>query len=401
MKPRMLFLWWIAASGFFLLCSSAQAYTAADYANAGVQLYKARNYPLAVQYFNAALQLDPNNVAALQGRGNCFYQQGQYSQALDDYLKAQALEPSMERSWMIQNLESRLGPSSVPTTLPTPADQAGPAKPARKKHRYVPFYGLVARFDPGFATLHLSDFSANAQFMQQVARIGQDSNPSFNYSGSLPNLSANLQVELDKMLGPDFEVGLTFGFMPLGSPSDSVTSNSGFSLSDSFGNLSVFALGIGCRYYFSQDDIRPWVSASPLFLISSMTYNYKLQNGGSVTFNGPMGSPGFGGQAELGMDLRLGDQLVISAFGGYQAGSIGNFNGQIANSNIPGISSGSNAVLMLVPTSEGNTIVPVDNGLLCVPTYTGAAGSPAPANSRNMVLDISGIQAGLSAGWYW
>lgn len=114
---------------FFLLAiltAKAQAYTAADYYNAGLQLYNAKNYPQATQYFTAALSLDPNNAAALQGRANCYYAQGQYQQALTDYQKVLSLNPSnAQLSQFVQALQAKVGAS------PAAAAPASTAPPER------------------------------------------------------------------------------------------------------------------------------------------------------------------------------------------------------------------------------------------------------------------------------
>ncbi len=77
MKPFWLsILITLSAVGCFFLSSNAEAYTSADYYNAGLQLYNAKNYQQAAQYFGAAISLDPNNAAALQGQANSYYALG-------------------------------------------------------------------------------------------------------------------------------------------------------------------------------------------------------------------------------------------------------------------------------------------------------------------------------------
>jgi tetratricopeptide (TPR) repeat protein len=107
----------------FLLClsqfgSRASAATATDYYNAGLQLYNAKNYDQAIKYFSAAIQLDPNNLASLQGLANCYYIQGQYSQALADYQKVQTLSPSPQLSALIQSIQTKAGANPAPAVAP-------------------------------------------------------------------------------------------------------------------------------------------------------------------------------------------------------------------------------------------------------------------------------------------
>ena len=103
-----------------LSSSTASAFTSSDYYNAGLQLYNAQNYGQAIQYFSAAIQMDPNNTAALQGRANCYYTQGQYQQALDDYQKVQALQPNPQLASMIQALQAKVGAGTSAAPPPVP-----------------------------------------------------------------------------------------------------------------------------------------------------------------------------------------------------------------------------------------------------------------------------------------
>ena len=66
MKKNIIFSALLIISCGFLSSSKAFAYSSADYYKAGLQLYTAKNYSQAVRYFGAAIQLDPNNTAALQ-----------------------------------------------------------------------------------------------------------------------------------------------------------------------------------------------------------------------------------------------------------------------------------------------------------------------------------------------
>jgi tetratricopeptide (TPR) repeat protein len=130
MKPsRLSILITFSVVGCFLLCSNAGAYTASDYYNAGLQLYNAKNYQQAAQYFGAAISLDPNNTPALQGQANSYYSLGQYQQALDDYQKVRALQPSPQLASMIQALQAKVGPAASTTAPPVAGSLAAPPAP--------------------------------------------------------------------------------------------------------------------------------------------------------------------------------------------------------------------------------------------------------------------------------
>jgi tetratricopeptide (TPR) repeat protein len=106
MKVILVFLVFIAATPSF-------SATSAEYYQAGLKLYSAQNYAQAVQYFGAAIQLDPNNAAALQGRANCYYAQGQYQNALADYQKVLSLNPSnTQLAGFIEQVKAKAGNAS-------------------------------------------------------------------------------------------------------------------------------------------------------------------------------------------------------------------------------------------------------------------------------------------------
>src|ERR1700722_15479571 len=128
MKPRIGFLFFMVAFVFLSSFSSnAAAYTATDYYNAGLQLYNAKNYDQARQYFEAAVNLDPTNTAALTGAANCYYVQGDDAQALVDYQKLQAMDPNNSQ-WpaLIQQLQAKTA-SASPATPGSPAAPSAPA----------------------------------------------------------------------------------------------------------------------------------------------------------------------------------------------------------------------------------------------------------------------------------
>jgi tetratricopeptide (TPR) repeat protein len=106
--------------GFF--CSSqAFAYSSADYYKAGLKLYSVKNYDQAVRYFGAAIQLDPNNTAAIQARGNCHYALGDYSGALADYQKVQAISPSDALAQFISKMQAKINSTSSAAPAPNAA----------------------------------------------------------------------------------------------------------------------------------------------------------------------------------------------------------------------------------------------------------------------------------------
>jgi tetratricopeptide (TPR) repeat protein len=90
------------------LVSGVQAHTTSEYYHAGLNLYLSRDYDKAIDYFNAALKMDPNYVAALQGRGNCYYAKEDYENALKDYKQVQKIKPSPQVDQFVTRIHARM-----------------------------------------------------------------------------------------------------------------------------------------------------------------------------------------------------------------------------------------------------------------------------------------------------
>src|SRR2546422_10903132 len=94
----------------FGMAGSGFAQSAAQSIAAGNQTYAAKDYAKGVQYYQAAVQLDPNSAAAYQGLGNCQYMLGKNTEALAAYEKASSLEPNnAQLSSFVQTLKAKVG----------------------------------------------------------------------------------------------------------------------------------------------------------------------------------------------------------------------------------------------------------------------------------------------------
>jgi hypothetical protein len=252
--------------------------------------------------------------------------------------------------------------------------------------------------------LSLSDFTANAQANLAAARDSQPSDPSIQYTGVVPTTSPHLGVEADYPLSKEFEGGLSVGILPMGTASDDISDGSGDSLTDSY-QITAASIGVVGRFFVLDGDFKPWVAAGPLVVPVNVDYKYDYEVPSfsySVSFAGPFNGFGLGVQAQLGIDIQVFDSVSFSVFGGYLVASANNLQGTLGQvSNIPNVTTGSGVELDVVPTPEGNVIVPVSNGYLCVPTYGYNAGDKAPSGTRPAVVDMSGPLAGISVDIYW
>ena len=180
---------------FLVLNQAAQAYTVGDYYQAGLQLFNAKDYAKAVQYFSAALSLDPNNTASLQGRANSYYSLGQYQNALNDYQKVQALAPSPQLSQFIQAVQAKVGPVSPAV--------GGTALPAA---------ALGESFNQGVALYQQRQYAAAIpDFQKAIQENPADANASYYLGasylglGDMKNAALNLALSNRKQPNPSVE----------------------------------------------------------------------------------------------------------------------------------------------------------------------------------------------------
>ncbi len=154
MKKRVLFSALLIVSVCFFSSTIAFAYSSADYYKAGLNLYSAKNYSQAARYFGAAIQLDPNNTAALQARGNCNYALGNYPDALTDYQKVQAIMPSDGLAQFISKIQAKINsttsaPAPEPSS-PNPYFTQGVSYFQQKQYaQAIPYFQQAVHQEPG------------------------------------------------------------------------------------------------------------------------------------------------------------------------------------------------------------------------------------------------------------
>ncbi len=185
MKSLQLFiLLTLSMVSCFLFSSNAGAYTSSDYYNAGLQLYNAKNYQQAIQYFGAAISLDPNNAAALQGQANSYYVLGQFQQALNDYQKVQALQPNPQLASMIQALQAKVGAGSPAAAPPVPGSTAAPP---------VPGAPAGDSFSQGVALFQQQQYAQAVPLFQKAVQENPKDSKAYYYLGVAQVQSADLK----------------------------------------------------------------------------------------------------------------------------------------------------------------------------------------------------------------
>lgn len=389
-----------------LISPAAHAVTSADYYKAGLQLYGAKNYAMAAKYFGAAITLDPNNLAAYQGRANCEYALGDKPSALADYQKVESVQPNPQLQQFISMLQAQVA-------APPPMPNVSAAAPRQKRDiTFTAQYDV--RFYFGASTMSLDDFKNNASTYVALGQYAQDQGFSPTYTGNVPDgFAAQLGVEVSKRFNPDFEGGLFFTFLPVGTASDNIavpiTGNPSVSMQDSYG-ISAELFGLQGRYTFMHGDFRPFVTAGLMAVPMQIAYSVNdifidpSLNYEKDTISGNFAAMGFGGQIQAGLDWDLGDGFVISPSLGFQFASANDFQATISNSSSS--AQGSNVTLDVVQTDFGPAIEPVANGAVMREVYSKSQFNPpfanvgtAANNPTPMTVDLSGAQAILQASY--
>ena len=150
---------WLFAITILILAASstvkvqAQGTSATQYVAAGQQLLTSHNYTQAAQYFLAAAKLDPNNGAAYQGLGNCYYMAGRKSDALVYYQKSLTLQPgNTQLAQFVQSLQAQLNSGAgAPGSMGMAVDPLTQGSSLFQQKQYVaaiPYFQRAAQQNP-------------------------------------------------------------------------------------------------------------------------------------------------------------------------------------------------------------------------------------------------------------
>ena len=364
--------------GALVTASEVYGYTAADYTNAGLQLYKQKNYAMAIRYFTAALTMTPPDPRALQSRANCYYFMGQYQAALADYEKLQAQSPSGPVSQFVQALRAKIG--TAPAVAP---GVSAPAASATAVESPVPAgekpSGLGLRLEPAFMTLSFTDFNNDAQTGKAFA-----TQSGYQYDASIPSAIVAVGVEPIGRLGGGFEIGVPFNILVIGKATQTFQDSTGYSQTIAY-DVSAFSVGLNARYAFGNGIVRPFIGVGGLLAPIGMNYTNIVNTAPPSTttsLSGTFSGMAFGGQGQVGVDFHVGDPFVISIFGGYETATANSFKGSVTTSGT-GTSTTDNGQLGVATSSSGPYITFLKDG------------DPAPTGFRPLQVDLTGILAGI------
>ncbi len=342
--------WFLAVmilAGFFASVPAAvqaQASPADQYVAAGQQLLNAKNYTQAAQYYYQAVKVDPNNFAAYQGLGNCYYMSGRKSDALTYYQRALSLQPNnAQLAQFVQNLQSQISAGAAPGSMGLAADPLTQGSTLFQQHQYaasIPYFQRAAQQNPndyrafyyaGYA-YYMTGNIRYAAFYFAVANMKQPNASIQNYADrTKATLQPDDQQWVDDQLskysastGGSYSapVKTTFGFNFMGGSSyffanpdqivngvKTAQATQNISLNGTTPNM-VAMIGVEPYLQFGQGfELDFGVSYVPVGSLSYQWLDLDNNNGFSNTFNTSMVL------AELGIKILFGDKDVTGYVG--------------------------------------------------------------------------------------
>lgn len=354
----------------------------------GMGLYQQKQYQAALPMFQQAVLENPNDARAYYYLGVCQSVTGDTKDAVVNLTRCDKLRPNAAMESYLFQLREKLTPEDQQwvdsqTTVPGTISNAGVSAPKADKN-----FGI--RLEPAFFLAALGDFNMDAQTSQKATAQQQQSDPSLGYTAAIPSGYFGGGLEPVVKLGSSFEIGLPFAILPIGTITDTTQDANGYNATTQY-NLSAFSIGLDGWYFIPLGkEFQLFACAGPLFVPISIAYTGTTTNPGiTSTQSGTFSSTGFGGQIQAGFDWHMGDTFVISPMVGYQWVTADAFQGTLsASPTVPSAASGPGQ-LEVIPTSNGNAIEYLANN------------QTAPAGSRALQVDLSGLKAGLQISVYF
>ena len=110
MKTKAVLIVMVALIGFCFFAPIVSAETAEEWEVKGIDFLEWGEYEKAIECFDKAIELDPNDADAYNNRGVAYYNLEEYERAIEDYDKAIALDPNYAKAYENRRIAyARLG----------------------------------------------------------------------------------------------------------------------------------------------------------------------------------------------------------------------------------------------------------------------------------------------------
>ena len=366
--------------------ATATGAAAPNYLAYGNAYLQRRQYANALQYFQRAIQQDPNDykgyyyggyayVAAGDSKDGTLYYEiaaaksGNASyKAYADRLKA-SLAPA-DQEWVDDQVAKYTGGTAM-------ASVGGAGKGAKNGGLSVGVHVL------GGGEYIFADPTQIKQYVSTAYGSTAGNGP-VSLNGIAPNIVALPEVQPYIQLGQNFEINLSVGYFPVGNLSYTTFD---YNLTDPDGsapdvwkytlNTTIITADLGVKLLFGDDKVRGYLGISgglsPISLaFTKISYDHTGTNvsstGEDTVSSGTYNATAFNAQALLGVDFSLGGGISVGPYVGYRYLNATNF-------------------------QNGTNTLSID-------TNTGAVGIPNTSNVSNnttpLTLDFSGVEGGLN-----
>ncbi|MGH7739564.1 MAG: tetratricopeptide repeat protein [bacterium] len=405
--------YFVLALGVWALSGSARllADSAQDYDQAGLALFRAGQYAKSIQYFNNAVQADPNDGQAYEDMGNAYLKLDDKSNALASYQKAQQLNPN---DATLQALVDSLGGSttsgaeddgqspSMDSGAPdnsgyaAPQDQNNPpVRPRRlvRVEKPLPAYNdglplmdhasVWTSFSIGYAYSAMTDLMNGVKATNQAIAADSDSGTT-----TFDNSGLGLNFELGFLLSPNNGIGFGLGYRRNSDLNESINFNDGGDFQTIDLQPQVVPLTVDYFLFLPDKSGRFFISAGAGFYYGDIhvdnNYDFSQSEGSSDAddFTGDLNSTALGFQLGVGRSFVVSNRIGISIFAkGYYA-KLTNFQGTLTDYN------GNSGRFGLAIDSDGTVDVP----------STGNIGGASGA--RYATVDFTGFDVGMTIDFY-
>ncbi len=295
----------LSFAGMVIPCLAANSN---EYFNAGLNLYNQKNYAQAIQYFNAALSLDPNLWQAYQGIAQSELALGKNAEALNACEKSLEIHPDNTFLVKMDNeLKPKVnGPLVVPAAIPTIG-----GKSVAVGSEFAPSFWFKVSALYGYATD--SDLNNAVDGWKHVAADYS----AHQFDSAAGTMGFGFHLELGHPLDPEnsFSLGLLDDFRP---GFTGHATGTGWAISDII-QPTIYGLELSYSHFWPGRNYRYFAQAGVGYYYASVKINETASASAPTTFEnlaGTIGNGDFGAFLGGGYELEFSNPwgLEISAF---------------------------------------------------------------------------------------
>ncbi len=336
-------------SGGILLIGISQAWgqgTSVDY-QIGLTLYKEGSYAQAVSHFQSAIQTDPTFWQAYQVLGQCKYQLGDKTGALDSFnhsLQIHPNNPSLRN--FVDKLRKIISQSPMGTEGSKPVSTLGMS--AR------PLVNTASRMDPAFVQIYgtignsaFTDLNSGYRALNNLTSgTNSDNQTYFPYAGM--GVEMGYSVDRNDCFSMNLELASVYGF----------SINSGDTQDEHLVKLNNQLLVFGLNYsYLTPDKDGPWIARFGVaYYLLGFSYSESEVDPAtavSQSVNLPAGSGNtLGASVALGKDFDIGG-LSLEMLGKVKIATISQMTGAYTSTGGPNPGLNANGTGALAISSDG------------------------------------------------